>query len=83
MSSRRSSNLGLTRDENSKIIYPSNDTKNLFFYIYDAKGNKVYSRESIQDWINIPLTLAAGTYVYLITDRDNETLSNGKFVVLN
>ena len=69
-------------NEHSKIIYPSNDTKNLFFHIYNSKGAAVYSNESIKDWINIPLSLSAGGYFYLITNIDNETLSNGKFVII-
>lgn len=70
-------------NEYSKIIYPSNDTKNLIFYISDSSGKVVYSKESIKDWVDIPLTLSKGTYIYHITNLNNETLAQGKFIIAN
>ena len=55
-------------DENSKIIYESGDTNPLTFSIYDITGHQVYLKEALNDWINIPLTLSSGGYVYLIQD---------------
>jgi hypothetical protein len=70
-------------DENSKIIYKSDDTNPLTFSIYDIAGHQVYLKEALNDWINIPLTLSSGGYVYLIQDYFGDTVSQGKFVIVN
>lgn len=70
-------------DENSKIIYDSGETNPLTFSIYDINGHQVYLKESFNDWINIPLTLSSGSYVYLIQNYFGDAVSSGKFVIGN
>jgi len=67
-------------DETSKIIYDSGETNPLTFSIYDLNGNNVYLKESFNDWINIPLTLSSGAYVYLIQNYFGDVVSTGKFI---
>jgi len=67
-------------DETSKIIYDSDETNPLTFSIYDLNGHQVYLKESFNDWINIPLTLSSGGYVYLIQNYFGDTVSTGKFI---
>lgn len=68
-------------DENSRIIFPSNDTQHLHFNIYDTKGNKIYSEESYKDWVDIPLNLASGVYIYSVSNIYFEVISQGKFII--
>ena len=70
-------------DENSKLIYQSDDTNLLTFSIYDMKGHHVYLKETLNDWINIPLTLSSGGYLYLIQNYFGDVVSQGKFVIVN
>jgi len=70
-------------DENSKLIYESGDTNPLTFSIYDLAGHHVYLKEALADWINIPLTLSSGGYVYLIQNYFGDVVSQGKFVIVN
>lgn len=67
----------------SKIIYVSNQNKALLFSIYDLSGKVVYTNEALSDWINIPLNLNNGTYVYSVVDTENNKLTQGKFVITN
>jgi choice-of-anchor B domain-containing protein len=69
-------------DENSKIIYESGDTNPLTFSIYNMTGHQMYSKEVLNDWVNIPLTLASGGYIYLIQDYFGDIVSQGKFVIV-
>ena len=70
-------------DENSKLIYESGDTNPLTFSIYDLAGHHVYLKETLADWVNIPLTLSSGGYVYLIQNYFGDVVSQGKFVIAN
>lgn len=65
----------------SKIIFASEQTKQLTFSIYDLSGKVVYLNQVFSDWINIPLSLNNGTYIYSITDSENNKLTQGKFVI--
>jgi len=70
-------------DENSKLIYESGETNPLTFSIYDLAGHHVYLKETLNDWITIPLTLSSGAYVYLIQNYFGDVVSHGKFVIGN
>lgn len=70
-------------DENSKLIYKSDDTNLLTFSIYDMTGHHMYLKETLNDWINIPLTLSSGGYLYLIQNYFGDVVSQGKFVIVN
>lgn len=71
-------------DEKSRII--AKDYFNevgLTFSIYTSTGERIFYQASIQNWMNIPLTLAAGTYIYGIYNSESELLESGKFVKAN
>lgn len=70
-------------NDESIIIYPSKQNNALLFSIFDSKGNKVYFEEALKDWINIPLNLANGVYLFSVNNENNETLNSGKFVIIN
>lgn len=68
-------------DENSRIIAGDYfNEEGLKFSIYTLSGQRIYYQESIRNWMNIPLTLSSGTYLYAIYDSENELLESGKFV---
>lgn len=70
-------------DENSKLIYKSEDTNPLTFSIYNVNGQHVYLKENLKDWINIPLSLSSGAYVYLIQNYFGDVVTQGKFIKAN
>lgn len=53
----------------------------LRFSITTAAGAVVYHQENYLNWLNIPLNLAGGTYVYAIYDDTETLLESGKFVL--
>lgn len=71
-------------DENSillsKRFFSEDDLK---FSISDASGRVVYLQESYHNWVNIPLQLSAGSYIYVIYSNEGELLESGKFVKAN
>ena len=70
-------------DDNGFIIYKSNQDENLTFTIYGVNGKLIYKNEVLKDWINIPLDLSAGNYVYAIRNMDSDLIASGKFVCAN
>jgi choice-of-anchor B domain-containing protein len=71
-------------DENSRIIARDYfNQEGLKFSIYTASGQGVFNQESIRNWMNIPLSLSVGTYLYAIYDSKNDLLESGKFVKAN
>ena len=69
-------------NENSKIIYPSNQTETLVFSIFSIDGKVIYNKAVLQDWIDVPLNLNSGTYCYFVSNLEGERLTEGKFVVI-
>ncbi|MEO9533718.1 MAG: choice-of-anchor B family protein [Crocinitomicaceae bacterium] len=68
-------------DENSRIIARDYfDEAGISFSVYTTSGQRIFNQESIHNWMNIPLTLSAGTYLYGIYDSEKELLESGKFV---
>src|SRR5690606_4106128 len=71
-------------DENSILISRNHFEKtNLYFTIVTSSGQTVYNQQAYKNWINIPLQLSAGVYIYAIFDEDKNLLENGKFVKAN
>jgi len=70
-------------DQNSKIIFQSDQSNSLYFTIYTSNGKKVYKEEALKDWVNVPLNLPDGVYVYAIRNTYLEVIASGKFVVTN
>jgi len=71
-------------DENSILITRNNfETDNLYFTIASTNGELLYEQEDYKNWVNIPLTLSAGAYVYAVFNQDKELLEKGKFVKAN
>lgn len=71
-------------DEDSRILpkeYFGED--GIKFSVFALDGSRVYFQESLNNWMNIPLTLSAGAYSFGIYDSDGELLESGKFVKAN
>lgn len=71
-------------DENSFII-PRNHLRKteLRFSIWDSGGRCVYEQANLINYMNIPINLAAGSYIFAVYDKDSELLESGKFIKLN
>jgi choice-of-anchor B domain-containing protein len=71
-------------DQNSFIV-PRDylDEEGLSFSIFGADGSVVYFQENFLSYANIPLDLAAGTYIYSIYDEFGKFIESGKFVKAN
>lgn len=68
-------------DENSYLIPRDHFTEDqLFFTIATIDGKVIYSRENYNNWVQIPIDLAPGVYVYSIFNVDGQLLEGGKFV---
>jgi choice-of-anchor B domain-containing protein len=71
-------------DENRILISREHFYKdNLFFTITNAAGAVVYDQENYLNWVEIPLNLSSGAYVYGIFDEDMQRLEGGKFIIGN
>ena len=55
----------------------------LYFTISTSNGSIVYEQENYLNWVQIPLNLAAGSYVYGIFNAQKELLEGGKFLIGN
>ncbi|MEZ4922212.1 MAG: choice-of-anchor B family protein [Crocinitomicaceae bacterium] len=55
----------------------------LTFTISDIDGKVIYKQASYVNWVNLPQTLSAGSYVYGIYDKDGKLIDSGKFVKAN
>ena len=71
-------------DENS-ILMPRDHLKSdkLSFTIVAVDGRVIYTQENFLNYVNIPLELAAGTYIFSIYDEYGDFLEGGKFVKAN
>lgn len=68
-------------DENSYLIPRDNlAEKGLFFSIYAADGSLVYEQENYLNYVQLPLILSAGTYIYSIYNSFGDLIETGKFV---
>lgn len=55
----------------------------LYFSIHDIKGTLIYDQENYLNYIQIPLDLSSGTYLYGIFDNKNHIIESGQFIVLH
>lgn len=71
-------------DENS-IIIPRDyfGDEPLTFSIFTPNGEKILHQASIQNWVEVPLNISAGTYVFGIYDENGELIESGKFAKAN
>ncbi len=71
-------------DENSYLI-PRNNLaeKELFFSIYAANGSLIYEQENYLNYVQIPLNIAPGSYIFAIYDTFGDLIETGKFVKAN
>jgi len=71
-------------DENRILIpRPHLGADHLFFTISAINGANIYEQENYLNWVQIPLNLAAGTYVYGIFSDEKTLLESGKFIIGN
>jgi choice-of-anchor B domain-containing protein len=71
-------------DENSILIPRDNlSDDDLTFTIAAADGRIVYEQANFLNYVGIPLTLAAGTYIYAIYNEFEDFVEGGKFVKSN
>ncbi|MGV6860358.1 MAG: LVIVD repeat-containing protein [Putridiphycobacter sp.] len=67
-------------DENSVIVYPFDADSKLKFTIYGLEGKIYFEKESILKWVNVPLNLPNGSFIFVIYS-DDILLDKGRFVV--
>ena len=71
-------------DASSKLLPRDNfEMDNLKFSISALDGSIVYLQENYKNWVDIPLSLRAGAYMYGIYTSDGDLLESGKFVKAN
>jgi choice-of-anchor B domain-containing protein len=71
-------------DENRILIpRPHLDLEDLYFTISTSNGALIYDQQSYLNWVQIPLNLSAGAYVFAIFNAQNELLESGKFLIGN
>lgn len=71
-------------DENRILIprpYLGDDDLN--FTISTSTGALIYDQENYLNWVQIPLHLSAGAYVYGVYNKQKELLESGKFLIGN
>jgi hypothetical protein len=69
----------------NRILVPRPHLTNndLFFNISTIHGAKIYNQQNYLNWVEIPLNLAPGTYIYAIFSDEKTILESGKFVIVN
>lgn len=69
--------------DGNRILVPRPHLKmdDLYFTISTSSGSVIYLQENYLNWVEIPLNLAAGTYVFGVFDTNRELLESGKFVI--
>lgn len=71
-------------DGNRMLIpRPHLKTEGLSFTVSSVSGQIIYKQENYLNWIEIPLNLAVGNYVFAIYDDNGELLESGKFLIAN
>jgi choice-of-anchor B domain-containing protein len=66
----------------SKILIDAQNQENLFFNIFSTTGSIVYKSELMRNWINIPLELNQGEYIYQLYSENGDIFFSGKFIIL-
>ena len=70
-------------DESSRLILRDYVSEDVTFDIIATNGQVVYRQENFLKWMNVPLELKAGTYIFAVYDQDGDPLESGKFVKAN
>jgi len=65
------------------IPKPYLKSDNLYFSISTISGARIYEQENYLNWVEIPLNLASGTYIYAIFADEKTLLESGKFIIGN
>ncbi|MBK9190805.1 MAG: choice-of-anchor B family protein [Crocinitomicaceae bacterium] len=65
------------------IPKPYLKSDNLYFSISTISGSRIYEQENYLNWVEIPLNLASGTYIYAIFADEKTLLESGKFIIGN
>lgn len=66
----------------SKLLIDPFNKEELLFDIYTIAGQLCYQSELVRNWINIPLDLPAGEFVYRLSNVDKKIEYTGKFVII-
>ena len=68
-------------DENGFLI-PRDylNEKELYFSIYTVNGQLIYEQENYLNYVQIPLSIAAGTYIFSIYNQFEDRVESGKFI---
>lgn len=69
-------------NEESKILINPENSDMLYFEIYNILGEVIYQRQRMLNWLNIPLNLSSGQYIYRVSSDRWEENYSGKFVIL-
>ncbi len=56
---------------------------NLFFAIHGIDGSSIYTQQNFLSYLNIPLEITTGIYIFSIYDEFGNFLESGKFVKAN
>jgi len=65
----------------SLILFNADKMDDFTFSIYNISGQMVYQETTFSAWINIPLDLVSGVYVFNIKNTEGESVQAGKFIV--
>ena len=68
-------------NEESLILFNAETPDNYRFSLYSISGQLVYDKTTYASWINMPLNLTAGVYVYVIRNTNSEIVKKGKLVM--
>ena len=66
----------------SLILFQTDKKETYTFSIYNILGQIIYEKSEFSSWINVPLSLGAGAYVYGIYNQLGERIDSGKFIIL-
>ena len=68
-------------DENGFLI-PRDylNEKELYFSIYNINGQLIYEQENYLNYVQIPLSIAAGAYIFSISNQFGDRVESGKFI---
>ncbi|WP_027419504.1 LVIVD repeat-containing protein [Crocinitomix catalasitica] len=71
-------------DKNSFLVpWKDVDEEGLFFTITTIHGKIIYDQQNYLNYINIPLEISPGVYIYNILDAHGQPLHSGRFIKAN
>lgn len=70
-------------NSSTKVIINPHNSIGLKFNVYALSGQILYQEELIKNWVNIPLNLSSGEYVYQLISDSGKLKYSGKFVILS